>query len=36
MFLKMQIAGGLVGMVVGVAIVMGTAVLLRLPLGLGF
>ena len=36
MFRKMQIAGGLVGVVVGMAIVMGTAILLRLPLGLGF
>jgi hypothetical protein len=36
MFRKVQTLGGLAGMVVGIAVTAGTAILLRLPLTLGF
>jgi len=36
MFRKMQILGGLAGMVAGMVVVMGIGILLRLPLGMGF
>ncbi len=36
MFRKVQVLGSLVGMVAGLVMVMGIAILLRLPLGLGF
>ena len=36
MLRRLQILGGFAGMVVGMALVMGTAILLRLPLTLGF
>jgi len=36
MFRKVQVLGGLVGMVAGLALVAGITILLRLPLGLGF
>ncbi len=36
MFRKVQVLGSLAGMVAGLVIAMGIAILLRLPLGLGF
>ena len=33
---KMQVLGGLAGMVAGMVVVIGITILLRLPLGLGF
>ena len=36
MFRRLQTLGGLIGMVVGMALVVGTAILLRLPLRPGF
>jgi hypothetical protein len=36
MFRKMQMVGGLAGMVAGMVVVMGIAILLRLHLGVGF
>ena len=36
MFRKMQILGGLAGMIAGLLVVMGIGILLRLHLGMGF